>query len=29
MLKFNVDKAYGNIDVVLKQRADEIRTLSM
>jgi LemA protein len=27
MLKFNVDKAYGNIDVVLKQRADEIPNL--
>ncbi|RLJ33511.1 LemA protein [Chryseobacterium sp. 7] len=27
MLKFNVDKAYGNIDVVLKQRTDEIPNL--
>ncbi|WP_223559935.1 LemA family protein [Chryseobacterium lathyri] len=27
MLRFNVDKAYGNIDVVLKQRADEIPNL--
>lgn len=27
MLKFNVDKAYGNIDVILKQRADEIPNL--
>lgn len=27
MLKFNVEKAYGNIDVVLKQRADEIPNL--
>ncbi|OCA79235.1 hypothetical protein BBH99_19535 [Chryseobacterium contaminans] len=27
LLKFNVDKAYSNIDVVLKQRADEIPNL--
>jgi len=27
MLKFNVEKAYGNIDVILKQRADEIPNL--
>lgn len=27
MLKFNVDKAYANIDVILKQRADEIPNL--
>ncbi|MFC3158872.1 LemA protein [Chryseobacterium arachidis] len=27
LLKFNVDKAYGNIDVILKQRADEIPNL--
>lgn len=27
MLKFNVEKAYGNIDVILKQRADEYVTL--
>ncbi|CAM2911362.1 LemA family protein [Chryseobacterium flavum] len=27
MLRFNVEKAYGNIDVVLKQRADEIPNL--
>ncbi|RQO38044.1 LemA family protein [Chryseobacterium sp. KBW03] len=27
MLKFNVEKAYGNIDVVLKQQADEIPNL--
>ncbi len=27
MLKFNVDKSFGNIDVVLKQRADEIPNL--
>ena len=27
MLKFNVEKAYANIDVVLKQRADEIPNL--
>lgn len=27
MLKFNVEKAYSNIDVILKQRADEIPNL--
>ncbi len=27
MLKFNVDKAFANIDVLLKQRADEIPNL--
>jgi len=27
MLKFNVEKAYANIDVLLKQRADEIPNL--
>lgn len=27
MLKFNVEKAYGNIDVIVKQRADEIPNL--
>jgi LemA protein len=27
MLKFNVEKAYANIDVILKQRADEIPNL--
>ncbi|MCT2409755.1 LemA family protein [Chryseobacterium antibioticum] len=27
MMKFNVEKAYSNIDVVLKQRADEIPNL--
>ena len=27
MLKFNVDKAFANIDVILKQRADEIPNL--
>ena len=27
MLKFNVDKAFSNIDVLLKQRADEIPNL--
>lgn len=27
LLKFNVDKAYSNIDVILKQRADEIPNL--
>lgn len=27
LLKFNVEKAYSNIDVVLKQRADEIPNL--
>lgn len=27
MLKFNVEKAYGNIDIILKQRADEIPNL--
>ncbi len=27
MLKFNVEKAYANIDVILKQRADEIPDL--
>ena len=27
MLRFNIDKAYKNIDVLLKQRADEIPNL--
>ncbi|WP_241448699.1 LemA family protein [Aquimarina pacifica] len=27
MLKFNVDKSFANIDVILKQRADEIPNL--
>ena len=27
MLRFNLDKAYKNIDVLLKQRADEIPNL--
>ena len=27
MLKFNVEKAYSNIDVILKQRADELPNL--
>lgn len=27
LLRFNIDKAYSNIDVVLKQRADEIPNL--